>query len=136
MPALPARARAAMRSLLSRPQPSSARMSTATATSCSDSSALSGRPGVPLMMPPWLGSFLAPCHPGPNHVATTTTARNGSRDRDEPEPGRPGGSRPRGALHVHLEATPVLAEPALLAGGADHRLPALVPVRVAALRLR
>src|SRR5215208_3101060 len=64
MPALPARARAAIRSLLSRPHPSSARMSTATETSCSDSSELSGRPGVPLMTRSRDATSYAPRHPG------------------------------------------------------------------------
>src|SRR6476469_2891270 len=71
MPALPARARAAMRSLLSRPQPSSARMSTATDTSCSDSSALSGRPGVPLTTPPRISWSYAPLHPGVSTPSAT-----------------------------------------------------------------
>src|SRR3954469_3024522 len=54
-------------------------------------------------------------------------------------PGRTGtdaspGSGPRGALHVQLEARSVVADPALLAGGGDHVVPALGPVRCAALR--
>src|SRR3954452_9690606 len=44
------------------------------------------------------------------------------------------GSGARSALDVHLEARAVVADPALLPGGGDHALPALRPVRRAALR--
>src|SRR5437868_6045009 len=45
------------------------------------------------------------------------------------------GSRPRRALDVHLQARAVVADPALLARGGDHPVPALGPVRGAALWL-
>src|SRR4051794_35826396 len=133
MPAFPARARAAMRSLFSRPQPSSARMSTATVTNCSDSSALSGRPGVPLTA---LSGDIWSCalgHPGPSGGVTTMTMRFRSLVRAEPERIRPVRSGARRALHVHLEARAVVPDPPLVAGGGDHALPALRPVRRAAL---
>src|SRR3954471_13552265 len=130
MPAFPARARAAIRSLLSRPHPSSARMSTATATNCSDSSALSGLPGVPVMPGSRARSSCAPPHSDPDDGVTTMTgAFTAARSVETLQcPERV--SRPGGTLHVHLEAAAVVTDPPLVAGGGHHPLEPGDPVRV------
>src|ERR687894_805098 len=118
MPALPAWARAATRSLLSLPQPSSARMSTATESSCSDNSALSGRPGVPLMSR-FRGMWsYAPLHPGGAGGVPTMTRRQ--ETAPAPRAGTLPTSGAGGALHADLQARTVLREPAVAACGLDH----------------
>src|SRR3954447_17930169 len=120
MPALPARARAAMRSLLSRPQPSSARMSTATASNCSESSALSGRPGVPV-----IGGSTSSSRAQHHHARSS-----GPRQRPN------GGSSAGRALDRHPQPGAVLGEPPLAAGGGDHPIPVLRPGGRGRSRLR
>src|ERR671932_2533267 len=138
MPALPAWARAATRSLLSLPQPSSARMSTATVSSCSDSSALSGRPGVPLTPGP--GRYGSRGHGGAQLELPQRGHRRLSTFFDDSTfrkgTGSPTPSGARGALHVNLQARPVVGQPALAAGVLDHPVPLPRPVVSTGLRLR
>src|ERR671932_1633690 len=134
MPALPAWARAATRSLLSLPQPSSARMSTATVSSCSDSSALSGRPGVPLTPGPGRygsrghgGAQLELPQRGHRRLSTffdDSTFRKGTGSLT-PSPG-PSGAR--GALDPDLQTGPVVHQTTRVRRLRDHAVPPLRPV--------
>src|SRR3954470_7705886 len=123
MPALPARARAAIRSLFSRPQPSSARMSTATESSCSERSALSGLPGVPVIAPVRDASSYAPRHIGANDGATTMSGDYKLWPFPRAWGSGTAGSRSSGARcahDTHLQAGAVLGQVALAPRTGDH----------------